>query len=675
MSELSWHRFETHRSPKGHGMRAKHRNRTWEAWQDASGKWRLRVADRPQEIKTCQSWTAVRQHVAKIAKANPEANPARRRNESSEASYRRHKVELVDDESGDVVWTGPLGEFLDENDLEDLGWEQREFVAHLDRHGGITMGGGAAPMMTLRDANPRRSPKNPSKVDAHKALELRLFIDGSSELRASPRHLQEEIADLRQRMDVRTRLRLEKSKGVGLPDAEAEAIYGPMVERAYALFVRSGGSKMNKETRDYVARELAEDAHWEFKAERDAKQRGRANPKRTGKKWVRVPGEWLREGMIVKAPEWVVYFDPDTGHTDASGYYGVKLSWKEFYKVISKTPPKRLRVKLWDNDDGESLFVALNEDGSERKQGIDLNTADYPPVWLVDVDSIDMDAETRASTLRQGSYPPDYEGNPMKRKNVAKGKTGEVGEAEARELELYIDNDEPLYRKWQAIVKNLWRHRAKGRYQRERAVDGFMYLVDDGAKKYAKEFASPGEWNKIFDSATRRYLAGQYATSFENNERDEIEYAPPGAKQNNGRRRNPAPAKKKNPARGRKKNGAGLGAAIGSAVGAAVGMGVGSLALAGIGSVAGGAIGGHVGAPKDRKKRGAAGGAIGGALLGPIGAGVGGYIAGRKPDRKGNPSTAAIAEHREGNPSCGGGPVCHCGKKSRATALARRINI
>ncbi len=360
-------------------------------------------------------------------------------------------------------------------------------------------------------------------------------------------------------------------------------------------------------------------------------------------------------------------------------------------------------------------------------------------------------SDERAAKSAWGSLRNPEKGSTMKTANPAKGVRGEADEIAGDELEMWIDNTEPLYRKWQAIVKNLWRHQAKGRYQHERAVDGFMYLVDDGAKDYTKEFG--GKWNEIFDAPTRRYVANEYAKSFENNQRDEIQYAPPGAKHNpapfdalspddqvaalraygkglaagaagddiewtgrmgafatagmndarialgGARANNPMPpqaawvvveggkpvglffadkpldldaaSRVTNGPGGRMRNGAGLGAFLGSLSGAVVGtlfaaLGAipvtttGGLVLAPLSlllSMAGGAIGGHVGAPRDRKKRGAIGGGIGG-VLGPLGAALGGYLGGRKPDkRRRNPAKAA---------------KCGC-THSRAAKLARNI--
>jgi len=115
----------------------------------------------------------------------------------------------------------------------------------------------------------------------------------------------------------------------------------------------------------------------------------------------------------------------------------------------------------------------------------------------------------------------------------------EIDEHAARELVLWIDNTEPLYRQWQAIVKNMWRHKAKGRYDHERAIDGFMYLVDAAAKDYTKKFGAAGDRiDVMFNKATRRHAAEEYAQSFEENDRDEVYYMPQAAKNPSHRKSN-----------------------------------------------------------------------------------------------------------------------------------------
>ena len=60
---------------------------------------------------------------------------------------------------------------------------------------------------------------------------------------------------------------------------------------------------------------------------------------------------------------------------------------------------------------------------------------------------------------------------------------------ESRELRLFIDNDAKLYKqRYIPILKNMSKFKKKGRYNSKLAIKAFMYLVDDGAKQYAKEY-------------------------------------------------------------------------------------------------------------------------------------------------------------------------------------------
>lgn len=92
-----------------------------------------------------------------------------------------------------------------------------------------------------------------------------------------------------------------------------------------------------------------------------------------------------------------------------------------------------------------------------------------------------------------------------------------MGDTEARELKLYIDNDGDLYRRQTTyILKNLATKKAQGKYDHELAVKAFGYLADAGAKKYAKEFGSPNQpWNKMFDAGTRRRVSEALTKGFE----------------------------------------------------------------------------------------------------------------------------------------------------------------
>lgn len=89
--------------------------------------------------------------------------------------------------------------------------------------------------------------------------------------------------------------------------------------------------------------------------------------------------------------------------------------------------------------------------------------------------------------------------------------------SEAAELKLFIDNDYDLYRgQTTSILKNLATKKIKSQYRHDLAVKLFGYLVEAGAKKYAKMFGAPSfPWNKMFDVPTRKQTAEALTNDFE----------------------------------------------------------------------------------------------------------------------------------------------------------------
>jgi len=95
---------------------------------------------------------------------------------------------------------------------------------------------------------------------------------------------------------------------------------------------------------------------------------------------------------------------------------------------------------------------------------------------------------------------------------------GKLDETAAHELELYITNEAALFgpqSQAESIRKNLLRKMKAGRFDRERSVDAWMYLVEAGAKRYAKEYAEPRDWSSMFSVPTRRAVAETLAEEFE----------------------------------------------------------------------------------------------------------------------------------------------------------------
>ena len=85
---------------------------------------------------------------------------------------------------------------------------------------------------------------------------------------------------------------------------------------------------------------------------------------------------------------------------------------------------------------------------------------------------------------------------------------------EMEELKQYIDNDASLYRqRYMPILKNLSKKKKKGQYRKGLAQRAFMYLVDDGAKRYVRSYG--GNVRDVFPKRQRKQLAKDYVEEFD----------------------------------------------------------------------------------------------------------------------------------------------------------------
>jgi hypothetical protein len=77
------------------------------------------------------------------------------------------------------------------------------------------------------------------------------------------------------------------------------------------------------------------------------------------------------------------------------------------------------------------------------------------------------------------------------------------------ELDLYINNNEDLYRKrFMPLVHTLNRDVKNNRYNHDNAVKQWNLLVNDAAREYVKEFGKPGEDVKdMFSQDSRAKVA------------------------------------------------------------------------------------------------------------------------------------------------------------------------
>lgn len=83
-------------------------------------------------------------------------------------------------------------------------------------------------------------------------------------------------------------------------------------------------------------------------------------------------------------------------------------------------------------------------------------------------------------------------------------------------MELYIENDEQLYKQQLIpIIKNILTKMKRGVYDHSLAPKLWGYLVDEGARKYVKEFGGSGDKiQNIFPASMRRELAQEFADKY-----------------------------------------------------------------------------------------------------------------------------------------------------------------
>lgn len=97
--------------------------------------------------------------------------------------------------------------------------------------------------------------------------------------------------------------------------------------------------------------------------------------------------------------------------------------------------------------------------------------------------------------------------NPLKHRVSA-------NEAHVRELTLYAENEEPLYRLRQDIERNLLRKMRAGKYEAEKAWKTWLYWFDEAARRYEKEYGS-GRGYGAFTPADREQAAREWASATE----------------------------------------------------------------------------------------------------------------------------------------------------------------
>ena len=93
-----------------------------------------------------------------------------------------------------------------------------------------------------------------------------------------------------------------------------------------------------------------------------------------------------------------------------------------------------------------------------------------------------------------------------------------ANEDDVRQIALFIENDEQLYKEMIVpVIKNLERKINKGNFDKEKALIAWQNIADEGTKRYNKKHGS-GQLSLIpFNTATRKEVAKQLMEHYEEN--------------------------------------------------------------------------------------------------------------------------------------------------------------
>lgn len=130
--------------------------------------------------------------------------------------------------------------------------------------------------------------------------------------------------------------------------------------------------------------------------------------------------------------------------------------------------------------------------------------------------------------LRREHYPKRLHTDAPKREWIwivwdaspltANARRAAADQERADELKLFIDNEGDIYRMASAYRASLEKKAAKGNFDLALAAKGFGWIVEEGAKKYAREFGADlrdrygsTTWSTVFTPATRDMVAKEMA--------------------------------------------------------------------------------------------------------------------------------------------------------------------
>jgi hypothetical protein len=199
-----------------------------------------------------------------------------------------------------------------------------------------------------------------------------------------------------------------------------------------------------------------------------------------------------------------------------------------------------IEVSLYRKGEGTGRFYATSANVRDTGVGAANPAMSVPPFDLPTLDRMYSEASRKLEAMKgtpvEGS--PEYMATLYQLRNLTRARlaasgvrikgvgpnpaSGPADPGAVTELVLFIDNerslspDSPENTQGKSIVANLYRKWYAGKYDREKAVTLWMYLMDTAARMYTDQFGTPGApIDVIFNKNTRLAAARQYRDDFE----------------------------------------------------------------------------------------------------------------------------------------------------------------
>ena len=203
--------------------------------------------------------------------------------------------------------------------------------------------------------------------------------------------------------------------------------------------------------------------------------------------------------------------DVDTGY-EKDGKLPAEVAAEYVEKIYNSRKPVKsaLDTVKVTFANGDTIVTDYNADVGREEiaryyMGRYFDVGSYPRENMQKVVKVEFPNDIQSSRSIKSEYDSDYD-------------------YDAEELALYIENTSELYHGiTHSAIENLKKKARKGEYDKNRAVDAWMYVADAGARMYDKELGSGRGSMTLFTKDERRKAAEKLARYYEDNVLEGIE--------------------------------------------------------------------------------------------------------------------------------------------------------